>query len=209
MKLIRGIIVMVVFVIAGGFLTVMSIRDKVEFSNRKEFSPMGVKDFHAGQFITGEIHELWDEFAYMEETNTDTKVKKTTKRYFILPLESTMNGDEDDRRFIVAVINNSTDLATARKLVKETDAWYDYDEPITTVMNADGKVTKMGDDVHEKLLDFIEDWGYDDTHIVGYELHIGGNADSSTVLLIIGIVLLVVGLLVLTIIVLSFLRHRM
>lgn len=209
MKLIRGIIAMIVLAVMGGFLTVISIRDKVEFANRKDFPTMGVNDFHAGQFVTGEIHELWDKFASMEETNTDTNVKKTTKRYFILPLEPTMQGDEDDRRFMVAVINNSSDLATANKLVQETDDWYDYDEPITTIMNADGKVTKMDAEVHEALLEFLEDWGYDDTHIVGYELHIGGNADSSTVLLIIGIVLLVVGLLVLTIIVLSFLRHRM
>lgn len=209
MKLIRGFIVMLVFVIAGGFLTVVSIRDKIEFANRKEFSPMGVNDFHAGQFITGEIGELWEEFASMEETNTDTNVKKTTKRYFILPLESTMQGDEDDRRFIAAVINNSSDLSTARRLVTETNDWYDYDEPITTVMNADGKITKMDGEVREAMLEFMEDWGYDDTHIVGYELHIGGNASSATALLILGLVLLVVGLLVITIIVLSFLRHRM
>ena len=76
-------------------------------------------------------------------------------------------------------------------------------------MNADGKITKMDGEVREAMLEFMEDWGYDDTHIVGYELHIGGNASAATALLILGLVLLVVGLLVITIIVLSFLRHRM
>ncbi|MDE7399011.1 MAG: hypothetical protein K2N06_05720 [Oscillospiraceae bacterium] len=209
MKLIRGIIVMVVFVIAGGFLTVVSIRDKVEFANRKDISAMGAKDFHAGQFVTGEIVELWDQFAYTRETNTDTNTTKTTDRYFAMPLESTFNDDEP--MFIAIAVKNSSDVATARKMAEETNDWYlnDIEPDVWTTMKADGKVTKMDSEEYDAFLDYLNGQGYSAKNAVKYVVHIGGNADSSTALLIIGIVLLVVGLLVLTIIVLSFLRHRM
>lgn len=199
MRLIRGIITLIVLVGIGGFFTVTSIRDKTEFANRKDFAAMETKDFRAGQFVTGEIDELWEEFAFADETYTDpdddTKTT-TTKYYFILPLKSTLYGDEDDKRFIAAVIKSPIDLEKARKLVRETNDWYDYDEPITAVMNADGKISKMDSAVHDALLKFLEERGYDDTHIIRYELHIGENAGSATILLILGLVLLVIGLLI-------------
>lgn len=214
MKLIRGIITLIVLVGIGGFFTVTSIRDKTEFANRKDFAAMETKDFRAGQFVTGEIDELWKEFAFADETYTDpdddTKTT-TTKYYFILPLKSTLYGDEDDRRFIAAVIKSPIDLEKARKLVLETDDWYDYDEPITTVLKADGKISKMDSAVHDALLEFLEKWGYDDTHIIRYELHIGENAGSATILLILGLVLLVIGLLIFAFDVLKIIfaiRHR-
>ena len=209
MKLIRGIIVMVVFVIVGGFLTVVSIRDKVEFANRKDISPMGAKDFHAGQFVTGEIYELWDEFAYTRETNTDTNTTKTTDRYFAMPLESTF--EDDEPIFIAIVVKDSADVRIANKMSKETDDYYleGIEPDVWTTMKADGKVTKMDDKEYDAFLKYLKNQGYSAQNAARYVVHIGGNANSSTALLIIGLVLLVVGLLVITIIVLSFLRHRM
>ena len=209
MKLIRGIIVMVVFVIAGGFLTVMSIRDKVEFANRKDISTMGAKDFHAGQFVTGEIYEVWDQFMHETETNTDTNTTKTTRYYFAVPLETTF--EDDEPIFIAIAVKNSTDLATAKRMSKETDDWYlnDIEPDVWTTMKADGKVTKMDDEDYSYFMKYLKQQGYTAQNAAPYIINIGGNASAATPLLILGLVLLVVGLLVITIIVLSFLRHRM
>ena len=208
MRLIRGIITLIVLAVIGGFFTVISIRDKVEFANRKDISTMGAKDFHAGQFVTGEIYEVWDQFMRETETNTDTNTTKTTRRYFAVPLETTF--EDDEPIFIAIAVKNSADIATARKMSEETDDWYlnDIEPDVWTTMKADGKVTKMDDEDYSYFLKYLTDQGYSAKNAAPYIVNIGGNADGSTALLIIGLVFLGVGLLVLTFVVLSFLRHR-
>lgn len=208
MRLIRGIITLIVLAVIGGFLTVISIRDKVEFANRKDISEMGAKDFHAGRFVTGEIYEVWDQFMHETETNTDTNVTKTTRRYFAVPLETTF--EDDEPIFIAIAVKNSADIKTAQKMSEETNDWYlnDIEPDVWTTMKADGKVTKMDDKDYDYFLEYLTDQGYNAQNAAPYIVNIGGNADSSTALLIIGLVFLMVGLLVLAFIVLNILRHR-
>lgn len=190
MKFVRALITSILFVVAGVVLLVLAVRDSVESRNPRNIAGMGADDFHSGQHITGEITELWDEFAEMQ--NSDTK--KVTAHYFALPLQSTLYDDEPI--FVAVVVRNSSDYLTAKKMSNETDKWYFDDIPLTTTMEVNGKVAKLDSEEYDALLDYVKEQDLGAQNIARYKINVGATKNSMMPFLIIGIVLCVVGLIV-------------
>lgn len=190
MRFVRALIVSILLVVSGAVLLVLTARDAVESRNPRNIAGMGAGDFHSGQHITGEITELWDEFAEMQDGDTG----KAKAHYFALPLQSTIYDDEPI--FVAVVVRNSSDYSTAKKMANETDNWYFEDIPLTTTMEVNGKVAKLDSEEYDALLTYLKRQDCGAQNIARYKINIGAANNSMAPMLIIGIVLCVVGLIV-------------
>ena len=77
----------VVLLIAGIACASASLAEKREMAKgMKDFNEMYESDFYKGQYVQGELLELWDEFAYMEEYGHKGKIKSVgTLLYYAAP----------------------------------------------------------------------------------------------------------------------------
>lgn len=191
MRFVKLLISAVGLIAAGIVLLVITATDAAESRNPRNIAGMGADDFHSGQHVTGEITELWDEFATMQNEDSG----KVTAHYFALPLQATIYDDEPI--FVAVVINNSSDYLTAKKMSNEADDWYSDDVPLTTTMEVNGKVAKLDSEEYDALLSYIrDDQGLSAQNIARYKINIGATKNSMTPLMIGGIALCVVGLII-------------
>lgn len=195
---VRVLIVFIVLAIMGIAMLIGSIKDKVELAKpRGDLETMKASDFYNGRFVEGEIYEIWDNYAYMQESDTIfgiTYSTKVTSEYYAMPLPATY--DDHDVKFVALSIGDSAMQRTANKIVQETSAYIiDGKElPEWTSMKIKGKVTQLKGEGLKLFQDYISDIGGGSANIVAYTINVGNDGSHTTTNLIISIVLLVVGL---------------
>lgn len=190
MRFVKLLITAIGLFAVGVVLLVLFVRDAAESRNPRNIAGMGTDDFHSGRHVAGEITELWDEFATMQDEDTG----KVSAHYFALPLPSTAY--DDVPIFVAVVIRNSSDYLTAQKMSSEADNFYFYDTPLTTTMEVNGKVAKLDSEEYDALLSYMNDMDYGANNIARYKINIGATKNSMTPMLIIGIAMCVVGLII-------------
>lgn len=201
MRTIRLLILSVAFAIMGIVFTGMSVKDKIEAGKpRAELTEMRGEDFKKNIFVEGDIYELWDEFAYMEESNSFLGIKydsRTTAHYYALPLETSFYGDGEPV-FVAIRVSNSSDIALAEKMAKESDDFYRYDkEPLGgwSSMSVVGKVTAMTGNVKQYFTEYVDEVGFSSArNACCYVINIGNSGSTSHVGIIFGIILAVLGI---------------
>lgn len=154
-KALRLMIIAAVLFIGGIVFLVIGIKDKAEFNKpRMRLEEMRASDLYAGQYVEGDIYEVWDEFAYTEETKSTLGIehdKKVTDRYFMMPMEFSFS--EDEPTFIALCTRNSSEISTFRKMVDEAIDYYNDDKPLVTKTHFVGKVQALKGD----YLDFFRE----------------------------------------------------
>ena len=195
---VRLLIVFIVLAILGIAMLIGSIKDKVELAKpRGDLETMKASDFYNGRFVEGEIYELWDNYAYMEESDTIfgiTYNTKVTSEYYAMPLPATY--DDHDMKFVSLSIRDAAMQRTADKITEET---FDYiidgkELPEWTSMKIKGKVTQLKGDGLQLFQKYISDMGGDSANIVAYTINVGNDGSNTTTNLIVSIVLVVIGL---------------
>ena len=82
----------VVLLIAGIACASASLAEKREMAKgMMDFNEMQASDFYKGQYVQGELLELWDEFAYMEEYTETMGIKgksRVSAHYYVMPLQT-------------------------------------------------------------------------------------------------------------------------
>ena len=180
----RLFIMFAAFAVLGIIMTVSSVKDLVELRKpRGELETMSAKDFYSGRFVEGNVYELWDNYAYMEESDTFMGISynsKVTAQYFALPLESTFY--EEEPIFVAVAFTDSSDIVTAGKMSKETDDWYLYGkEPaVWTEMYISGKVTKLKGEGLKMFQNYINAIGYSTSrNMCGYVINAGNTGKNA------------------------------
>ena len=80
MKFVRLIIFFVMIAFLGIALLIGTIKDKAELAKpRGDLETMTEADFYDGRFVKGEIYELWDKYADLEEYDTTFGIKHNTR----------------------------------------------------------------------------------------------------------------------------------
>ncbi len=194
---IRKIIVFGIMAVAGIILLIGGIRDKIELSKpMKDISTITPEELYDGQFVEGDIYEMWNEFAYLEESDSKSS-SKVKAHYFSFPMASTF--DDDTVKFLALRVGNSTDYSTAQKMEKETDDYYaEGIEPTGwTKIHIKGKVTKLKGDLlkfHKEYLETVDGVTASNVNDFLCPYVITSNYGDNTIGLVLGIVFTVLGL---------------
>lgn len=198
MKTLRSSITFIVIAVLGILLLVMSIKDKIELAKPPaNIAEMTEDDFYNGRFVEGNIYEIWYEFATMQESDTIFGISyntKTTGHYFVMPLETSF--ETGSLKFVALSVRDSSDVATANKMVRETLNYYNNDVELETTMHVKGKITKLkgkGKDYFDEYIDFQGFIPSDAS--VYYIINVGNDGKGTTTALLIGIGITVVGVL--------------
>lgn len=194
----RLVIVFAAFTVLGIIMLVSSIRDKVELSKpRGDLETMRASDFYSGQFVEGDIYEIWDYYAYTRETDTFlgiTYSTKVTAKSYSMPLPSSF--ESTSPKFVSLSIGNSEQQKIADKIVDETNKYISDGVVLDewTSMHIVGKVTKLKGDGLKLFREYFREIGGDESNIAAYEIHVGNDGRNSTVGLIMSIVFTLIGL---------------
>ncbi|MDE7363074.1 MAG: hypothetical protein K2N38_14210 [Oscillospiraceae bacterium] len=194
----RLLIMFIAFAVLGIIMLVGSIRDKIELSKpRGNLETMTAADFYNGRFVEGDIIEIWDEYAYMRETDTFfgiTYNTKVTSHSYSMPLPSSF--ESSSPKFISLSIRDGELKKTADKIVSETNNYLINDVVLDdwTSIHIEGKVTKLSGDNLKLFREYFQEIGGDESNIVAYEVHVGNDGSNSTTGLIVSIVLTLIGL---------------
>ncbi len=201
LRMIRLIITFGVVLACGIMLTVSGIGDKISRSKpRADISEITADEFKNGIFVSGTIYELWDAFAYMEESDETLGVKHNTRvtaNYYAMPLEASFYGEDPEPKFVALAIRDPSVIKIADKMVDETNDYYiDGIKPETwTTLEISGKVTELSGDGLKFFKKYVEDQGFSaERTIVPFLINDGNDGGSSTSGLVMGIILTVVGL---------------
>lgn len=155
-KLLRFIILAVVFLVGGIIFLVMGIKQKSEFNApRARLETVTAAELHEGLFVEGEIYELWDEFAYTEEYESTLGIKhneKTTDRFFALPMEYSFY--EDAPMFIAVCSRDSAEIAKMNKMSDEANDFYTDGTELKSTMHFVGKIQPL----KNEYLDFFKEY---------------------------------------------------
>lgn len=195
-KFIRLMVMFVIFGVLGVIFLSSGIKDKVELSKPKgDVETMTADDFYKGRFVGGTIYEIWDEVAYMTETN-DSGSTRTTRHYFAMPMESSYEGETiDDLRFMVLCLKDASNVSVARKMAKEMGNYLMNDDSYPeTTFNVSGQLGTMSGELKKYFDEYLTDLGFDPAvNGMNCVIYAGQNGGGSTAMLIIGIVLVIVG----------------
>ncbi len=193
MRFVRLLVMFVVIAFLGIALLVGTLKDKAELSKpRGDLETMTEDDFYQGRFVEGTIYELWDNFADMEEYDSTFGIKHNTRvtaQYYALPIPVL-----DEYKFVALAISDSSKQTIAKKMVKETDAFYEDGTMPTTELHVRGKVTKLSGDGLDYLREYAEYMDFDAGDVAAFTINDGNDGSSSGGTLIIAIVLSVIGL---------------
>ncbi|MCM1166009.1 MAG: hypothetical protein NC299_09200 [Lachnospiraceae bacterium] len=197
MKFVRFLIIFVMLAFLGIALLVATIKDKAELAKpRGDLETMKASDFYNGRFVEGEIYDIWDNYAYLEESDTIFGISyntKTTAQYYAMPLPSSY--DEEELKFVALSIRDAATQKTANRVVEETADYLDGKElPEWTTLNVTGKVTKLSGEGLGLFRSYISKMGGGEENIVAYVINVGNDGGGSTGVMILAIVLTVIGL---------------
>ncbi len=193
MKFVRLLIVFIVVAVMGIVLLIASIRDKAELAKpRGDLETMTENDFYNGRFVEETVYELWDNFADMEEYDSTFGIKHNTRvtaQYYALPIPVL-----DEYKFVALALSDSSQQSIAKKMVKETDAFFEDGTIPTTAIQIKGKVTKLSGDGLEYLQEYAVDMGLEASDVVAFTINDGNTGSGSGAMLAIAIVLTIIGL---------------
>lgn len=203
MSKIRFVILFAALAVLGVIMLVFAIRDKVELSKpRGDLETMTVDDFYSGRFVEGDVYELWDNYAYMQESDTFLGISyntKVTAQSYSMPLLTSYDSAADDAsslKFVSLSIADGELQRIADKIVEETNDYLIDDVVLDewTSMHVVGKVTKLKGEKLKLFREYFQEIGGDESNIAAYEIHVGNDGSSSTVGLIMAIAFTVIGL---------------
>lgn len=156
----RGILVLLVFgimlMVVSGKMTITSLMPENDFEDLME------KEAKEGMHIKGEVQYAFDCYAY-EETWKENKdgsrtPAKTSHYYYAIP------GEGDNFIGLEVAVDDKVDMET---LADET---YEYlsggEEPSTKIM-AEGRMTKMDEEMSGLFKEYLQEIGYTNEEISG------------------------------------------
>ncbi|WP_075720876.1 DUF6709 family protein [Roseburia sp. 499] len=156
----RGIFVLLVFgimlMVVSGKMTITSLMPENDFEDLME------KEAKEGMHIKGEVQYAFDCYAY-EETWKENKdgsrtPAKTSHYYYAIP------GEGDNFIGLEVAVDDKVDMET---LADET---YEYlsggEEPSTKIM-AEGRMTKMDEEMSGLFKEYLQEIGYTNEEISG------------------------------------------
>ena len=198
MRLLRSSITFIVIAVLGILLLVMSIKDKIELAKPPaNIAEMTEDDFYNGRFVEGDIYEIWQKYATLQESDSIFGISyntKTSAYYYAMPLETSF--DTGIPKFVALSVRESSDVVTADKMVRETRNFYNNGIEFQTVMHIKGKVTKLKGDGKKLFDEYMEYEGFvPSTTSVYYIINVGNDGNGATTALLIGIGITVVGVL--------------
>lgn len=149
----------VVLLIAGIACASASLAEKREMAKgMMDFNEMQVSDFYKGQYVQGELLELWDEFAYMEEYTETALGRKTNSRvsahYYIMPLQTSY--ENGTPVFAAVCLKNVTQISAAEQMINEmNDYWDEESDGLYTSIPITGKVSVMDDELKQYFYEWL------------------------------------------------------
>lgn len=199
MRLLKSSITFIVIAVLGILLLIMSIKDKVELAKPPAYiNGMSENDLYNGCFVEGEIYELWDEFATMQESDTIFGISyntKTTARYFAMPLPTSFITGIP--KFVAVSVRDSRDIAIACRMAEESwDYYYGDGDDLETSMYIKGKITKLKGNGKTLFDRYLRREGYEPSEAaLYYVINVGNDGKGTTAALLIGIGITAVGVL--------------
>lgn len=138
------------------FVTGAEQRDDMS-SIHDDFNEMQQSEFYTGKYVSGEIYELWNEFAYEEQYSETFGIKHgsvVSSHYYIMPLQTSY--ESDTPVFIAVCLRNQEQAKSAQRMIDGMNAFWDGetdDFPDETIYFT-GKVTALDGE----LLDYFYEW---------------------------------------------------
>ena len=193
MRFVRLLIFFVMIAFLGIALLIGTIKDKAELAKpRGDLETMTEADFYDGRFVEGEIYELWDSYAYMEESDSTFGIKHNTHitaHYYALPIPAL-----DEYKFVALAISNTSKQTTADRLVSEVDEFFENGTIPDTTLKVEGTITKLSGDVLGFLKEYAVKMGFETDDVLAFVINDGNTGSGSNGALAIAIVLTIVGL---------------
>lgn len=148
----------VVLLIAGIACASASLAEKREIAKgMKDFNEMYESDFYKGQYVQGELLELWDEFAYMEEYTETMGIKgksRVSAHYYIMPLQTSY--ENGTPVFAAVCLKNVTQISAAEQMINEmNDYWDEESDGLYTSIPITGKVSVLDDELKQYFYEWL------------------------------------------------------
>lgn len=148
----------VVLLIAGIACASASLAEKREIAKgMKDFNEMYESDFYKGQYVQGELLELWDEFAYMEEYTETMGIKgksRVSAHYYVMPLQTSY--ENGTPVFAAVCLKNVTQISAAEQMINEmNDYWDEESDGLYTSIPITGKVSVMDDELKQYFYEWL------------------------------------------------------
>lgn len=191
----------VVLLIAGIACASASLAEKREIAKgMKDFNEMYESDFYKGQYVQGELLELWDEFAYMEEYTETMGIKgksRVSAHYYVMPLQTSY--ENGTPVFAAVCLKNVTQISAAEQMINEmNDYWDEESDGLYTSIPITGKVSVMDDELKQYFYEWLM-YGDEESSTSEYEQYVcpylitAVQPDSSNSALSMGALMAVIG----------------
>lgn len=149
----------VVLLIAGIACASASLAEKREIAKgMKDFNEMYESDFYKGQYVQGELLELWDEFAYMEEYTETMGIKgksRVSAHYYVMPLQTSY--ETGSPVFAAVCLRNLSQISQAEQMINEMNDYWDNDGEgyLYTSIPITGKVSVLDDELKQYFYEWL------------------------------------------------------
>lgn len=162
--------VLLLFLVAGllgiSFIAAGADEKKAIEKGIKDFNTMSLGEIGAGQFVEGNVFEIYGEFAYKETYEETLGIKhgsKVTAHYYLIPMWGSF--DSDSPMFIALELNSKEAVQNAELLLEQT-VEYEMNGTEPDVWNefpVQGKLKKLGGELEEYLYTWLTNDGEDGT----------------------------------------------
>lgn len=192
----------VVLLIAGIACASASLAEKREIAKgMKDFNDMYESDFYKGQYVQGELLELWDEFAYMEEYTETMGIKgksRVSAHYYVMPLQTSY--ETGSPVFAAVCLRNLSQISQAEQMINEMNDYWDNDGEgyLYTSIPITGKVSVLDDELKQYFYEWLM-YGDEGASTAEYEQYVcpylitAVQPDSSNSALSMGALMAVIG----------------
>ena len=191
----------VVLLIAGIACASASLAEKREIAKgMKDFNEMYESDFYKGQYVQGELLELWDEFAYMEEYTETMGIKgksRVSAHYYVMPLQTSY--ETGSPVFAAVCLRNLSQISQAEQMINEmNDYWDEESDGLYTSIPITGKVSVLDDELKQYFYEWLM-YGDEESSTSEYEQYVcpylitAVQPDSSNSALSMGALMAVIG----------------
>ena len=149
----------VVLLIAGIACASASLAEKREMAKgMMDFNEMQASDFYKGQYVQGELLELWDEFAYMEEYTETMGIKgksRVSAHYYVMPLQTSY--ETGSPVFAAVCLRNLSQISAAEQMINEMNDYWDNDGEgyLYTSIPITGKVSVLDDELKQYFYEWL------------------------------------------------------
>lgn len=191
-----------VLLIAGIACASASLAEKREIAKgMKDFNEMYESDFYKGQYVQGELLELWDEFAYMEEYTETMGIKgksRVSAHYYVMPLQTSY--ETGSPVFAAVCLRNLSQISQAEQMINEMNDYWDNDGEgyLYTSIPITGKVSVLDDELKQYFYEWLM-YGDEGASTAEYEQYVcpylitAVQPDSSNSALSMGALMAVIG----------------